>query len=93
MSEFNLSAELADFYKLLKQGGDVSPAYVLCLEAQLELLMQQGIIRWQTVQQEIEKVYQSVYAKPVSDLHWQWCEDDKSLRLPYRMQIAPVTKA
>lgn len=93
MSEFSLSSELADFYAVLEQGGDVSPARVLRLEARFELLMEQKTNSWEALQQHVEQVYQATYAKPVSLYHWQWCKDDQKFRLPYQMHIAPVTKA
>lgn len=93
MTIVDLSAKLADFYALLEQGADVSPARVLTLEATIALLLEQKHITWQQAQQTVEKHYQALYAKPVSTLHWQWCEDDHRFRLPYQMRVAPVTKS
>lgn len=91
MLPVKLVAELTDFYTILAQGGDVSPARVLHLEAKIAFLLEQESITWQAAQLQVQTLYQSSYGVPSSGMHWQWCEDDRIFRLPYRMQVAPVT--
>lgn len=87
-----LTLQLARFYQPLSQGQDISPAQLLKLEGKIEYLLEQQLLDWAQVQQQVDAQYQQVFGDKPPAVHWQWCKSDNTMRLPYQMQAAPVKR-
>lgn len=92
MNNSTWQLSLKTIYRDLQQGFDVSPARILGLEGQLSVLLANQTLQFDQLQQAIDQLHIEVFGKSASPLHWQWCESDGVVRVPYHMQVAPVSK-